>query len=576
MRRYFSIAQELELVDEFCLEINENYGRNYGRRIRRDIRLFGKVFHSFFNESFLNQVHSTEWVVHWLRKYQRKPVYQKQLLTMAWRFCSWLFERRITSDNVIVFHGRNRPPAGKEEALVLPEGLHLVYSEYQPPGALAVFTVQRYRKAIGEYIRLVAQQPGSGKFSLDEAFEERLVNRWIRCVSHNHSFSTTFLWVSCLSRFMDHLVSIKRIHCNPIRTMMGRHGCIQSRLLKATTAADPEAELAKLKKPPCFQSELSRELYNYIEWKKQTGRKVSNFQSCLRPFDAFLISRQGAVPITGGLIGEYAESMTHLAPATRANRLTILRGFCSYMKRVDPKIFTVSAAGITGPRVISRTPYIIMPELFLKIIEQVKVDCRNARCRLTEKAVVVVLELLYATGLRVGEASRLTRQAVDLQEGTLCVRETKFNKSRIVPVSDSLRRMLANFAVLRDSSSEIRDPGVLFFPTTRGLSVKTPYVRRRFKSAVREVFRAEGMGGNYPRVHDLRHSFAVRSLLRWYNQGHDVQNKLPVLATYLGHVGIASTQTYITATSQLLDAASSRFQTHAGDVINPNLKDTEI
>ncbi len=571
MRRYFSIAQELQLVDDFCLEINGDYGRS----IRRDIRLFGKVFHGLFNESFLNHVHSTEWVVPWLRKYQRRPNTQNRVLGMAWRFCSWLFERKIISDNVIAFLWRNRPAARRKRELVLPEGLHLLYSEYQPPDVFSPGTMQRYRTAIAGYIRFVAQQPGSGNFSLNDTFDGKLVLRWIRCVSHRHRFSTTFLLSSCLGRFMDHLVSTERIHCNPIREMTGMHGCSQDSLLKAVTAADPEAALAKLQRTPCFQSDLSRELSNYVEWKRQTGCKVGTYPSRLRSFDAFLVGRH-AVPVTSRLIGEYAESMKHLAPATRANRLTMVRGFCAYMKRVAPTIFTVSLEEIPGPRVKSRSPCIVMPDLFLKILEQVKAECRNARCPLTGKAVVVVLELLYATGLRIGEVFRLTRQDVNLQEGTLCVRETKFGKSRIIPVSDSLRRMLAIFAVQRDSFSEIRNPGALFFPASRPHSVRAHSVRLRFKRASRNVFSAERMGDACPRIHDLRHSFAVRSLLRWYNQGHDVQNKLPVLATYLGHAGIASTQTYITATRQLLDAASFRFQNHAGDVITPHVKDTAI
>jgi len=216
-----------------------------------------------------------------------------------------------------------------------------------------------------------------------------------------------------------------------------------------------------------------------------------------------------------------------------------------------------------------------MPDLFLKIRGQIKDECKKARCPLAEKGVSVVLELLYATGLRIGEVFRLTRQDVDLHGGTLHIRKTKFNKDRIVPISDSLRRMLIAFASLRDSSSEVRNPGILFFPTSQHVPINAHYVRFKFHRAVRKVLRTEQTGEYNPRIHDLRHSFAVRSLLRWYNQGYDVQNKLPVLSRYLGHVGIASTQIYITPTRQLLDAASFRFHDYAGNLININLKDIE-
>ena len=136
--------------------------------------------------------------------------------------------------------------------------------------------------------------------------------------------------------------------------------------------------------------------------------------------------------------------------------------------------------------------------------------------------------------------------------------------------------MLANFARFRDSSPEMGDSGILFFPTSKRVPIKEASLRRRFHNAARKVVRTELKKEYCPRIHDLRHSFAVRNLLRWYNQGYDVQNKLPVLATYLGHVSIASTQTYITATGQLLDAASFRFQNYAGSLIEQNIKDIEI
>ena len=572
MRKRFTIMQELELVDEFCRRIP---GR-YGKRTRRGIKLFGKVFHALFNDSFLNHVHSTEWVVPWLNSHKRHPKTQESLLGMSGRFCNWLFERKVISDNAMLLICRRKMAAGKERVLILPEGVHRLYREYQPPYVFSEYMVVNYRRGIGRYIRFMAEQPGAGNYSLDEAFGKKLVFRWIRHISHGNSFHTVYSLSSYINHFMDHLVSINKIHANPIRDMMRKYGCNRNCLIKAAISADPEVELAKFKKKPLFQSEISGELYRYIEWKEQAGRKVSAFLPSLRNFDAFLLGRHDIVPITGSLMGEYAESIKHLSPVTRINILTIVRGFCSFMKRTEPKTFVIYTTGRRAAQMTARVPYIVMPELFLKIITEIKSECKKARYPHIEKGLVVALELLYATGLRIGEAFRLTRKNVDLEKGTLCVQKTKFNKTRIIPISDSLRKMLANFARFRDSSPEMGDSGILFFPTSKRVPIKEASLRRRFHNAARKVVRTELKKEYCPRIHDLRHSFAVRNLLRWYNQGYDVQNKLPVLATYLGHVSIASTQTYITATGQLLDAASFRFQNYAGSLIEQNIKDIEI
>ena len=169
--------------------------------------------------------------------------------------------------------------------------------------------------------------------------------------------------------------------------------------------------------------------------------------------------------------------------------------------------------------------------------------------------------LLYGAGLRVSEAVALTLGDVDLPSSVITIRDTKFNKTRIVPFSSELHQVLTQYLKRRNEAGHAQSMSAPFFVMRRGGRVSVQLVQQTFKRLREYVGINRTDGARYqPRLHDLRHAFAVHRLTSWYKEGADVQKLLPRLATYLGHVKIAATQVYLTMTPELLHEASVRFE----------------
>ena len=193
----------------------------------------------------------------------------------------------------------------------------------------------------------------------------------------------------------------------------------------------------------------------------------------------------------------------------------------------------------------------------------------TARSPLRPAVMRLAVALLYTAGLRRGELLRLTLTDVDLHHGALHIRESKFHKSRIVPLSPDACRELRVYLQQRRQLplSDAADAPLLCFVKGRVRAYKGAGVTEGIKT----LFQLAGVysaDGRTPRVHDFRHSFAVGSLLRWYRQGADVQSKLPKLAMYMGHVSIVSTAYYLRWIPELAAAASHQYQRHYGHLIN--------
>jgi integrase/recombinase XerD len=175
-----------------------------------------------------------------------------------------------------------------------------------------------------------------------------------------------------------------------------------------------------------------------------------------------------------------------------------------------------------------------------------------------------LLLLLYGTGLRIGEAVSLTLKDVDLQEGIVIVRDTKFYKTRLVPFGSQLREAIVQYAQQRKGRRCLQDQSSPFFVTRHSRKLTVFLVEQSFKRlrALAAVHRTDG-ARYQPRLHDLRHTFAVHRLTEGYRQKQSVQTLLPQLSTYMGHVKISSTQLYLTMTPELLREASLRFAQYA-------------
>lgn len=175
-----------------------------------------------------------------------------------------------------------------------------------------------------------------------------------------------------------------------------------------------------------------------------------------------------------------------------------------------------------------------------------------------------ILLLLYGAGLRRSEALSLTLADVDLSAAVLYIRNTKFNKARLVPLGTQLNQAMVQYLMRRKQNNPSQAENAPFFVGRTGRPVTTSTIDRSFRMlcTYAEICRSDN-ARYQPRLHDLRHTFAVNRLIEWYRDGKDVQKLLPKLATYMGHIEISSTQVYLTMTPELLQEASQRFEQYA-------------
>ncbi len=207
-------------------------------------------------------------------------------------------------------------------------------------------------------------------------------------------------------------------------------------------------------------------------------------------------------------------------------------------------------------------PYIYSMDEVQKMIRVVD-NRHRGNWHLEPYTIRTLILLLYGTGLRIGEAIRLQHQDVGLNDAILTVRETKFYKTRLVPVSSDLAGVLRSYCERKweGAGSPAATPFLATYdgrPVTH-LTAELAFKRIRYEAGVK---RTDGFYYQ-PRLHDFRHTFAVRRLVTWYREGKNVQRLLPQLATYLGHVSIRETSRYLTMTKDLLDEASHRFELYA-------------
>jgi site-specific recombinase XerD len=233
--------------------------------------------------------------------------------------------------------------------------------------------------------------------------------------------------------------------------------------------------------------------------------------------------------------------------------------------------FALSRGWVTTaplPAVKPRRPQPFVPYIYsreeLRRLLSCALTYQKNRGHLEPQMVQTLLLLLYGAGLRVSEALALARADVDLQQAVLTIRDSKFFTSRLVPVSTQLNEALRQYAARRCQTEHSQSKGTPFFCKRSGQPVNLWNAEAAFQGIRRQAGISRSDGGRYqPRLHDLRHTFAVHRLTTWYQEGKDVQRLLPQLSVYLGHRYLAATSVYLTMTPELLQQAGARFARYA-------------
>src|SRR3954454_17569813 len=306
-------------------------------------------------------------------------------------------------------------------------------------------------------------------------------------------------------------------------------------------------------------SKLREAAERYLQLRRDLGCKLVETGRLLQDFLAFA-EREEASHVTTDLALRWAQQPSSVQPATRARRLSVVRRFAAWLSASDRRT-EVPPAGLLPGRYVRKRPYIYSDAEIADLIRTAGQLASTAG--LKGRTYATIFGLLAVTGMRVSEVLALDREDVDLGEGVLRIRRTKFGKSRLVAVHDSTRQALADYAHERDRVVH-RPATAAFFLSEGGDRVTGWAARYNFAKVSREVgLRApagERRHGRGPRLHDMRHRFAVCTLLRWYRAGIDVEREIPKPATYLGHVHVNETYWYLEAVPELLELAARRLE----------------
>jgi integrase len=305
-------------------------------------------------------------------------------------------------------------------------------------------------------------------------------------------------------------------------------------------------------------SALRQAVADYLTIRRSLGHKLERAGRLLPQFIDYL-EDVGATTITI----EDALGWATLPGNERINwcaeRLSIVRGFTSWLAAHDPSV-EVPPAGLLGSRPRRTTPTLLSEADIATLVAATA----TIRSPLRAATYRTLLGLLAVTGMRIGEALGLDRRDLDVDRGVLVVRSGKFGKARQLPLHPTTLDVLSGYLADRDRLRPDADPDALFI-TTRGTRLAYGYVKVTFRQLIDRAGLQAHPGSRPPRLHDLRHSFVVNTVLDAYRSGTDVQARLPVLSTYLGHVDPAATYWYLSSAPELLALAGQRLDQNLQD-----------
>ena len=293
----------------------------------------------------------------------------------------------------------------------------------------------------------------------------------------------------------------------------------------------------------------------YLVYRRSLGYRLEGADPLLRRFAAFAVQHGRDIFLTTALALEWAMEPKDVTSSYRCRLLSMVRGFAQYCAAFDPRT-EIPPSGLLGPTRERPAPYIYSAAEIQTLLAAAR--ALRPPGALRSHTYAVLLGLLASTGIRIGEALRLNSSDVHWDPSALIIRNSKRLSERLVPLHASTGEALQKYAGLR--LAYLKDPAFpLFFITDKGGPLKHVTVSQTFR-----LLRAQAgirvAGRRQPRIHDLRHTFACTRMLRWHKQGIGLDQALPALSAYLGHVQPTDTYWYLSGTSELLAACGERFE----------------
>lgn len=312
-----------------------------------------------------------------------------------------------------------------------------------------------------------------------------------------------------------------------------------------------------------FRSILADLMSQYCSEKIASGERCETTYYHLRRFDDFLFQESlSRRELPKALVNKWTEKRHYESAKTHQLRVRSAAKFAVYMNRSGLPAYIPSTIGMAISR-LDYTPYIFRHDEIIQLLAASERLPRNYLTPFRHLAIPVIFRLLSGCGLRTNEALKLRVADVDLDNGILTILDTKFRKDRLVPVAPAMAERLRIYAATIPASN----PESYFFPAPDGGHYNARTLYFMFRRLLTECGIGHGGRGKGPRVHDLRHTFAVHRLLHWYREGVALDAMLPVLAVYLGHQRLTGTQRYLRLTPEIFPDIIATLETSVGSVI---------
>lgn len=304
---------------------------------------------------------------------------------------------------------------------------------------------------------------------------------------------------------------------------------------------------------------ISRQLADYLAYKRSLGFKLTHEATVLNRFAEYTAAMGYDGPLNTNIALSWVASGRQ-SDKTMGRKLEVLRPFSKYVYSFDPEAEVIST--LIYKNVHDRPiPYIYSEQEVLLLME----ECKKLHSPDGIRAYTIetVIGLLWSTGLRPSEPVRLTMADVDLGHGLLNIRKTKFSKDWLVPIHAGVASKLLDYKSWIISKLGHKHPTEPFFYTTGGVPLKENGLAYAFK-LIRPCIGAEPIGYPHVRLYDFRHTMACNTIRKWAEQGIDVNTRLHVLSTYMGHVKPEDTYWYLSATPEMLELSCRKYETQFG------------
>ena len=423
-------------------------------------------------------------------------------------------------------------------------------------------TIQMHEKAIqGLFSSCIEEGRGGEQFL---CLSQSNMVRWMASEVKNKSTKYAAKLFQAANRYLCELCHIGLTSVNQLEQLKIECGnrsweCIAETL----KSPNPSTRLKKLRDYKPLVGPLHPYIASYKELNQSLGKHCRDCQYVLTSFDVFLASRfkGSAKSIVSEHIQCWIDAMK-CSVKTKRRKIHVLKRFFDYLVAIDflaknPAAVILLEFG--SPAKVSFKPFIFTKSQITKILVEAKHLPKTHKFPLRAETVYTMIALVYALGLRNREVRNLRLHNVDLNNCILFIEKTKFNKSRLTPFGPKVAKCIREYLKIRGTLFAPMEEDDPLFITYRKRPICSSTLDDTFRNIVQATGIHDGSKKNGPRLHDLRHSFAVHRLLQWYKEQADVQSKLLQLSVFMGHTEIRSTEVYLTITVELLREANKRF-----------------